>query len=145
MGTENNSIAIGDSARRAIGKIANGGASGHRAAEDFGVRGESEPVVQGTALIGLEMRKANIPQGAGIEKVFDLAPDGVKQSRMASVNQGGTSVTDNELIEGNRRSIRPQRNSKNIVGNFIHTGFHRGFMFAMTYLDRSFADLRSWQ
>jgi hypothetical protein len=61
------------------------------------------------------------------------------------VNQGGTSVTDNELIEGNRRSIRPQRNSKNIVGNFIHTGFHRGLMFAMTYLDRSFADLRSWQ
>jgi hypothetical protein len=71
--------------------------------------------------------------------VFDLATDGVKERRMASMNQSGTSVPDDELIEGNRRSIRPQRDSKNIVGNFIHTGFHRGLMFAMKYLDRTSA------
>ncbi len=114
MGTEIKGFAIGHGARRAIGKIANRGAGGHRAAEDVCVRGESEPVVQSATLIGLEMRKANIAQGAGIENLFDLAPDGVKESRMAGVN----SMNLASILRSHARS-RPDHPAIEFQGDIL--------------------------
>src|SRR5207248_7557088 len=92
MRAEVNHALICNGSGRTHGKVGHRGHSGNRATEHLGLRSQSEPVVQGTALVGLEVREANVAQGAWIEQALDLGAHGIKESRVTSVNEGGVRI-----------------------------------------------------
>src|SRR5689334_15120341 len=70
------------------------------------------------------MREADVAQSTRVEQAFHLRTYHIKESGMASVNEGGELIADDKLIERNGRFTGPHSDAEDLRGYFIDTGFH---------------------
>ena len=79
---------------RPIGKVPDACPRANKAADSFGMRRNSEPIVQRAAFVGFEMAETDAAKGRAIQDGIDTCSDFGKQTAQISVIQQRFIVPD---------------------------------------------------
>src|SRR5690606_23806160 len=93
-------LAIGKRARRLIGDIADRDHGADASAQGLGIGGDAQELIQGAALIGLVVRKADPAQALGREDLGDGAARRFEEAARAGVPEHRLVGGDEILVEG---------------------------------------------
>ena len=121
-------LAIGKSARRPTGEIVERHHAADLAVGGLGLRRDGQPVIQGAALIGLEMAEGDPAQPLRRDNAGDGAAIKGEHAAQAGMEDQRVIAQHQELVEGEaggRPDIRHKGGeAKNAVRDFRNPGFY---------------------